>query len=125
MDPTSTLPPGEWLALALGPLGALVLAISWIVILLRANTALHQRNEQLSSDFIRHIENGSVERVKLSDAFLVRHDSTIRALLEHFTWLSNVRPISGKSSRDQREPQPLPKLSGEQLASKKTPPQVG
>lgn len=105
MDPISTLPESaEWSALVLGPLGCLVLAITWIVILLRANTALARRNEQLSDAFIQHIERGSVERVKLSDAFLVRHDSTIRALLEHFSWVSNVRSISGKPSSRALEP---------------------
>lgn len=105
MDPTLTLPESaEWSALVLGPLGCLVLAIAWIAILLRANTALQRRNEQLSDAFIRHIESGSVERVKLSDAFLVRHDSTIRALLEHFTWLSNVRSISAKVSSRVSDP---------------------
>lgn len=116
MDPT-TVAPGEWSALLLGPLGALALAIVWIVTLLRDNSALRRQNEQLSADFVQRIESGSRERASLSDAFLVRHDSTIRALLDAFTWLSNVRKISDKPSLGQQRSKP----SGEQLASKKTP----
>jgi F0F1-type ATP synthase membrane subunit b/b' len=65
---------------------AVVVALSlWIWTLLRLNTALQQRNEKLSDDFIRTIETDSHERAQLSEDSLLRLDSTVRNIAAALT----------------------------------------
>ena len=65
---------------------AIFIALSlWIWTLLRATTALQQRNEKLSDDLIKTIESGSHERAQLSEDSLLRLDSTVRNIAAALT----------------------------------------
>lgn len=58
---------------------AVVLAMgSWIWTLSRQNTALTDRNEKLSDDLLRTVENATRERSKMTEDSLYRLDMTVR-----------------------------------------------
>lgn len=65
---------------------AVVILMSlWIWTLLRQNTALAKRNDQLSDDLVKTIERGSHERAQLSEDSLLRLDSTVRNIAAALT----------------------------------------
>lgn len=85
--------------------GAYLVAALWIWTLLRDRTASHRRSEQLSDALCRSIEIGSAERARLTDESLLRHDWTVRSILEAFTALVARRESSVPDMRPPKPPQ--------------------
>lgn len=96
MDPTaSVLSSGVWAWLEQrgGFAGALLVASLWLLMLLRERGALIARSETLSALLCRTIENGSAERLTLTNEHALRNDWTVRSLLETFTALAEKREL--------------------------------
>lgn len=92
--------------------GAYLVAALWIWTLLRDRTSSSRRSEKLSDALCRSIESGSAERARLTDESLLRHDWTVRSILEAFTSLVVKREISVP---DMRPPKPPPKAKSLEL----------
>lgn len=94
--------------------GAYLVAAVWIWTLLRERTHSQKRSEKLSDALCRAIESGSAERAKITDESLLRHDWTVRSILEAFTALTSRREASVP---DLRPPKPPPKAKPVELES--------
>ena len=97
--------------------GALVVAMLWILTLLRERAASTRQNVRLSDALCRSIESGSSERAKLADEYRLGHDWTVRSLLDAFTALATRRESSAPGT-----PSPKPKPPTNTAASEPIPP---
>ena len=57
----------------------------WIRSLSKDNGYLRNRNEKLSEDLVQHVESAMRERLQMADDSLLRHDSTVRNMLNSFS----------------------------------------
>lgn len=86
--------------------GAYLVAAVWIWTLLRERSTSRRTSEKLSEALCRAIESGSAERAKIQDESLLRHDWTVRSILEAFTALVARREISVPDMRPPKPPKP-------------------
>lgn len=57
----------------------------WVWSLIRNNRFLQRRIEKLSDSLVQHTESAMRERLAMADDNLLRHDSTVRNMLNSFS----------------------------------------
>ena len=83
--------PGSLLGWLLSQSAVVVALGAWIWTLLRERSSSLKQNAELSLLYTQALEKHSAERLKMIDDFALRSDSSMRALLEHFSSLVTAR----------------------------------